>query len=199
MMLINRRAFLVAGGVTILALGAMGGYGYHAFVAGAPLTNGSYVGQEFLYVTLLLVVLVILLFLRIYLRSRNIGRELDKLIEVTRYRGLSSAQNLNRLGPIGTQIAELYEHLNALSERKSLKISSLAELSEFLMNNVAVPALVATVDGKVVYVSRVFTERTKRSKNEVIESRIEEQAPGVDFSDVVAELEGLDLRATSDA
>ena len=57
------------------------------------------------------------------------------------------------------------------------------------MNNVSVPAVAATVDGSVVYVSRVFTERSKRARNELMEAGLEELTPGVQFADVLAELE----------
>lgn len=186
MILIGRRAFVVLALVVVLATAALGIYGYKAIGTGA---GGAFAGQEFLYVALLLVVLEILAFARVFVRSRNIERELDKLIEITRFRGLSSAHNLNRLGPIGSQISRLYDQLNALSERKSLKIGSMSELIEFLMNNVSVPAIAATVDGKVAYASRLLSERMKRGKNELIGDRVDELAPGIQFSEIVAELE----------
>ncbi len=186
MILIGRRALLVLALVVVLATTALGIYGYEVVGTGA---GGTFGGQEFLYVALLIAVLEILVFVRVFIRSRNIERELDKLIEITRFRGLSSAQNLNRLGPIGAQISRLYDQLNALSEKKSLKIGSMSELIEFLMNNVSVPAIAATVDGKVAYASRLLSERTKRGKNELIGERVEELAPGLQFSEIVAELD----------
>ncbi len=189
MILIGRRALVVLGVIVLLATGFLGVYGYRAVVGDGAAAGRSFSAQQFLYVSLLVLVLEAILFVRVMLRSRNIGRELDKLIEITRFRGLSKAQNLDRLGPIGKQIGLLYEQLNSLSERKTLKISSLSELTEFLMNNISAPALATTVDGTVVYVSRTLTDRLKRSRNEVIDSRLEELAPGIVVAEVVAELD----------
>jgi PAS domain-containing protein len=186
MVLIGRRSFIFLGAVVILGTTALGVYGYRSFADSGP---AVFTGQRFLYVAFLFVVLEILLFMRVLLRSRNVGRELDKLIEITRYRGLPNARNLKRLGPIGDQISRLFDQLNSLSERKSLKISSLSELSAFLMNNVSVPAIVATVDGKVVYASRAFLERTKRPRNEIIDGQVDDLAPGIRFTEVTAELD----------
>lgn len=189
MILIGRRAFIIVGLVTLAATAFLGIYGYSLISGGAPDTGRNFSAQQFLYISLLLLVVEVILFVRVMMRSRNIGRELDKLIEITRYRGLSKAQSLDRLGPIGRQIALLYDQLNSLSERKTLKISSLSELAEFLMNNLSVPALAATVDGTVVYASRALSERLKRPRNEIVDSRLDEVAPGIAVSEVVAELD----------
>lgn len=189
MILISRRALLVLWVVVLMATGFLGVYGYQSIVAFASDSAGVFRAQQFLYLALLAFLVEGFLFLRTLLRSRNIQRELDKLIDITRFRGLSQVQNLGRLGPIGEQIHQLYDRLNALSERKTLKISSLSELTEFLMNNLSVPAAALTVDGKVCYVSRVLTERLKRARNELIDAKLESLAPGLSTADVVAELD----------
>lgn len=187
MILISRRAFVVLGVVVVVMTGLLGAYGYRSIA-----TLGSaalFAAQQFLYVSLLLVVVELILFGRVLARSRNIERELDKLIEITRFRGLPNARNLRRLGPIGEQISRLYDQINSLSERKSLKISSLSDLVEFLMDNLSLPAVAATVVGTIVYVSRVYTERMKRPKSELLDTRLEELVPGVSVSEVIGELE----------
>lgn len=187
MILISRRALIVLGTVVVALTGFLAAYGYRSIDALG--SGAAFTAQQFLYVSLLLIVVELILFIRALVRSRNIERELDKLIEITRFRGLPNARNLRRLGPIGEQISRLYDQLNSLSERRSLKISSQSELVEFLMNNLSLPAVVATAAGTVVYVSRAYTERLKRSKNELVDTRLEELVPGISVSDVVAELD----------
>jgi len=189
MVLIGRRVLIAASLLAVLATAFIGVYAYRTLAISGGGPASVFAGQQVLYVALLLVVVEAFIFVRIFLRSRNIERELDKLIEITRFRGLSSAHNLTRLGPIGAQISRLYDQLNSLSERKSLKISSLSELAEFLMSNVSVPTVAATVDGTIVYVSRVYTERNKRPRNEIVDGRIEDLTPGVEFSEVLVELD----------
>lgn len=189
MILIGRRALLFLWVVVLVVTGFLGIFGYQSIATAGSDAAVQFRAQQFFYLALLAFIIEAALFLRTLLRSRNIQRELDKLIDITRYRGLTEVQSLSRLGPIGDQIHRLYDRLNALSERKTLKISSLSELAEFLMTNLSAPAAATTVDGTVVYVSRALTEHLKRTRNELIDSRIEELAPGLLITEVVAELE----------
>ena len=143
--------------VFTLALGILG-YIFLQRVPNLP-EEGMLDAQLLLYLSFLFCLLLAGLHGYVFIRNRNILKELDKIIEMSMYNNFSPVQSLERLSTIGERIGQLYKNVSVVSEKRALKISSLHNLSQFLLNNIAQPVLVTDVRGVVTYLSKQFLER----------------------------------------
>lgn len=189
MILISKRMLLILAAVAVIVTLFLAAFGYRSMAGPGSNSSLLFTAQTFLYLGILLSIVEIFLFIRAAVRSRDIERELEKLIETTRYLGPSNARKLRHLGPIGGQIERLYGEINDLSERRALKIGALSELAEFLMNNLQLAAVAATIDGTIVYASRSFLERTKRTRSETIDTDLGALVPDVSLEEVLIDLD----------
>ncbi|HUZ17889.1 MAG TPA: hypothetical protein VMV68_05845 [Spirochaetia bacterium] len=168
----------------------IGIFGYFSTVgSGGGAAERTFQAQQVLYVSLLVLIAEIFASVQVFRRSRDLIRELDKIIELSKHSGFSPTGNVRRLGPIGARIDLLYHSLSSLNDKKTLKISALSGLVEFLCDNIALPLVVTTVTGTIVHASRSLAERVKFSQAELMERPIEEILHGIAFAEVAAEID----------
>ena len=146
-------------------------------------------GETLLYLAIVLAALLAVFMLSIVLRSRNITRELDKVIDIARYVSFSFQGSLRRLGPLGARIQSLNERLADLNEKRSLRISSMGAINAFLLNNIRLSVLITDITGKLTAASPRAAEKLGRERSEMVGRFIEEVLEGVDFQAVVSRLE----------
>jgi PAS domain-containing protein len=142
-----------------------------------------------LFLGIVFCLLILLLFAALLLKSFNVSRELDKQISLAQVGSVSVGESLRRLGPLGGKIRLLQAGVQELSQRRSLRISSLSGILDFLLNNTEVPLLVLDLAGGIEAVSRGFLERNKKQAGEVVGRHIAEVDPEVPFPEVVARME----------
>jgi PAS domain-containing protein len=128
-------------------------------------------------------------FALVLLRSHSISRELDKITEMTRYGNFSIGGSLQRIGPLGEKIGQLNQRLTELNTMKSLRISSLAAINAFLLNNSRLALLITDITGKITRVSARALEKLKVEANEVVGRHITAVLPELDFQNAVAKIE----------
>lgn len=121
--------------------------------------EGRYYGEILLYLSLLFSIIIAVMYSFIFFRNKNILKELDKIIEMSLYSNFSPEQSLKRLSTIGEKIGQLYKNVNAVSEKRALKISSLHGLNTFLLDNVSLPLVITDVRGVVTAASKDFRDR----------------------------------------
>jgi PAS domain-containing protein len=146
-------------------------------------------GETVLYLSIVFSAAILLSFSFVLLRSRNISRELDKISDMTRYGNFSIAGSLGKLGPLGDKILQLNQRLTELNEMKSLRISSLASINAFLLNNSRLALLVSDITGKITNVSARFLEKLKIERGEVVGRHITEVLPDLDYQSAIAMIE----------
>jgi signal transduction histidine kinase len=146
-------------------------------------------GETVLYLSIVFVIAILLAFSVVLLRSRNIARELDKISDMTRYGNFSIEGSLGRLGPIGEKIRQLNQRLTELNAMKSLRISSLAAINAFLLNNSRLGLLITDITGKVTSISARGLEKLKKESGEVVGRHITEVLPELDFQANIASIE----------
>ena len=112
-----------------------------------------------LYLSLLFSLLIGTLNGYIFIRNRNILKELDKIIEMSTYNNFSPVQSLERLSTIGEKIGQLYKNISVVSEKRALKISSMHNVTQLLLNNIPLPVIITDVRGVVTYLSKQFREK----------------------------------------
>ncbi|MBT3272098.1 MAG: PAS domain-containing protein [Spirochaetales bacterium] len=169
---------------------ALGLYGYGAIQdSGYPESGGKVEAERFLYIAIVGCSIIIIVFLFFAGRTLHISRELDKMIDLNKRGDFSPELSMKKLGRIGEQITLLYFSLNALNEKKGLKISALSGLVELLVDNLNSPLLVTDVQGTIVYVNRLFTEKLELNRAEIMNRNIGNVLPDAPFRDTVLELD----------
>jgi PAS domain-containing protein len=146
-------------------------------------------GESFLYLAVVFATFIGIFVLSILLRSRNITRELDKVVDIARHGSFSFGESLKRLGPLGPRIQSLNARLTDLNEKRSLRISSMAAINAFLLNNIRLQVLITDITGKLTGVSPRAAEKLGIERLELVGRFINDVLEEVDFQAVVSRLE----------
>ncbi len=94
MVLAGRKALIVLfvwGAASILFLGS---WGYSLFVRADLAASPRFLGERLLYAGIVCACVFLVLFFRLFLRSRGVIRELDRLVELSKHGGLPSSAGL---------------------------------------------------------------------------------------------------------
>jgi hypothetical protein len=152
-------------------------------------TSGTTQAETTLFLGIVFCILILLVFAALLAKSFNVSRELDKLISQAQSGSISIEESLRRLGPLGGKIRLLQSRIQELSERRSLRISSLSAILELLLNNTELSLLVLDLAGGIEAASRGFLEQNKKQVAEVVGRHIAEVDPETKFPELVARME----------
>ena len=179
-------SFVFAAIAAILAL-SVGGY----LIINGSIDSGTEKSraESVLFAGIVISTLMLLALVVVAGRTRRISRELDRMIAVNRYGEFSPEMSLKRFGRIGEKITLLYFRLNALSEKRSLKISALSELTQILMTNVATPLFVTGPTGEIEYANSSGGAHLGTTRSELKNSNVGDVFDWIDLHEVVARLE----------
>ncbi len=174
MILLPRRIWIVLVIVFAAAVVGIGVFAYTSMTGSVELdrTELENRAEEILFASLVAAAILVAVVAATAGRTLYVSRELDKLIELSRIGDFSPETSVRKLGRIGEQIAMLYFRLNALNEKKSLKISAMSHLMDFLTSNIGLPLFVTDVAGIIVYVSSKYTERFDVARSEVLHTSV---------------------------
>lgn len=175
MILINKRLLVILAIVVIAASLGAGLFGYQKILGSEGLTGESikFQAESFLFYFFVTAIILIIGFTALLLRVRNVDKQLDRLIEMSRYSDIYPARHFIGLGPLGERLRLLYRNINNLNIRKTMKISALANLNEFMMNNINLPMLVTDVTGSILYSSTAFSDKYNSTKGDLKTSKID--------------------------
>ena len=191
MILLKRSTAVVLYVLFTVSIVAIGIYAYLELGGEPPETRLELKAkaESILYISLTGAVVILIAFITVSWRTLSLYRELDKLIELNKREDFSPELSMKKLGPIGERITLLYYSLNTLNERKTLKISGLSSLADFLMDNIDIPLLATDVQGYIRYSSRSLVESMELPRAELIGKNAEELFPDVPFRESVLELD----------
>jgi hypothetical protein len=156
--------------------------------AGYDAGERKYQAELFLYTCIIAAITCLFCFLFIMARSRNIVKNLDKLIEMSQTGGFSSTQGLEKLGGIGMRIKKLYFNLDNLNEKQSLKISTQSSVIQLLLTLLPFPLIMTDIDGKITGISRVYEEGHHLKKDSIKNHFIGDVIPAIGFNTIIKEL-----------
>jgi signal transduction histidine kinase len=145
--------------------------------------------ETVLYLAIVFAAAMLLVFAYVLLRSRNLTRELDKIADMTRYGNFSIEGSLQKIGPLGEKIGQLNQRLTELNTMKSLRISSLAAINSFLLNNSRLALLITDITGKISRVSARCLEKLSVESSDVVGRHITTVLPELDFQAAAARIE----------
>ncbi len=190
MILINKKLLLLfALIVTGFTLGG-GLFGYNTIISSKTFTGAAikFQAERFLFYSFLATTLLITGYAIILFYSRHVDRQLDKLIEMSRYSDIYPEKHFIGFGPLGERLKLLFKNINNLNIRKTLKISALANLNEFLMKNINLPVIVTDITGMVLYTSAGFLEKFKYNKGDLKSKKIDSVFPELIIPTLILEL-----------
>lgn len=190
MILINRRLLIILAVLVITASLGAGLFGYQKILDSAGLSGEAirFQAESFLFYFFVTAAVLITGFTALLLRVRHVDRQLDRLIEMSRYSDIYPAKHFVGLGPLGERLKLLYRNINNLNIKKTMKISALANLNEFMMNNINLPMLVTDVTGSILYSSTAFTDKSNSTKGDLKTSKIDSVFPELNIPALMLEL-----------
>ena len=177
----------------ILAVAAFIFIGIHGYLTFSELDKGDamsikYFAENFIFYIIVLLIILTTVFVSALVKSNNIYKELEEVIQLSRQGKYSGGAQLRKLGVLGDKIIEINARLNSLNEMKSLKISSLSNIVNFLLDKTEAAALVLDAQGMITKISRRLPEQLGVSEKDLINKYAENIFDQFNFSNVMIEL-----------
>lgn len=175
MILINRNLLIVLAVLVIAASVGAGIFGYQVLLNSEGLQGSEirFQAESFLFYFIITAAVLTTGFSVLLFRVRHVDRQLDKLIEMSKYSDIYPAKHFVGLGPLGERLKLIYRQINNLNIRKTMKISALANLNEFLLNNISLPLVVTDVTGIILYSNSSFADKFSSTRGELKSSKID--------------------------
>lgn len=174
----------------VLAFLFIGIHGYLTFsnVQTSEFLSLKYFAENFVYYIIILLIVLTIVFISTLVKSKNIFKELEKVIELSKQGKYSSGLQLKKLGRLGSKIIEINTHLNKLNEMKSLKISSMSNIVNFLLDKAETPMLLLDAQGMIIKSSRNLVEQMEINEKDLINKYAENIFDKFNYSTVLVEL-----------
>ncbi len=195
MLLIRKSGFMLVLGIcaAIIIVSAAAAY-YMLYSAGmqAESITGAdlrFLAEKILFAGLIELIVLITVFIVLFTRSRDISKDLDKLIKQNRLNSASTVTGLLTLGETGKQLNILFRQLEEISYKRGLKIGALSNVAEFLSQHIESHVTIVDVTGRIIQVSRGSLETAGKNRNEIVDRTIDILAGDIQFTSVLSELE----------
>jgi len=165
-------------------------YSYFALnnISSEEISSFRFFAENFVYFTLILIVIMTFVFINTIIKSRNIYRELDKAIELSRQGKYFSGKQLQKLGLLGEKISEINAQLNSLNEMKSLKISSLSNAINLLLEKSKLNIMLLDAQGQISKVSDQLLAELQIEDKDIIGQYAENILENLSYSNAINEL-----------
>lgn len=175
MILINRNLLIALAVVVITAAIGAGVFGYQEILGSEGLSGEAlrFQAETFLFYFIFTAFVLGAGFTVLFLRVKHVDRQLDKLIEMSKYSDIYPAKHFVGLGPLGERLKLIYRQINNLNIRKTMKISALANLNEFLLDNITLPLVVTDVTGIILYSNKTFAEKFNSTRSDLKSGKID--------------------------
>lgn len=185
MLALRRRALLVH---TLLGLGLLLGLGVFGYLTIGALPESKAAAERFLMLSALLAILYGIGVGVLWRRANDLNRTLRRAELRLRQGGFSSKEYFatRRLGGLGEQLSRIYESVEEISEKKSLRIGALGALNQFMLQRSDERLLVINGAGRIFQVSTPFLEGLERRRPELIGEDVTRVLPEFDIDAVVA-------------
>jgi len=190
MIIISKRDLLMLGLVstgTVLLLGALG----YSFFSNPDIElrlGSKLMAERFLFISLGVAVIFLVLYGATLVRSLNVSREIEKMIERTGSGDYRPEKSLRKLGNFGDQISRLHTRLSEINRKQAMKIASQSLLIGFIAGNMEQPFLICDVIGRIHYISKGYLEKRKVSRSELTGTFVENLSSDIVTQLIVAEV-----------
>lgn len=149
----------------------------------------KYEMENFIFATILVLLVVFLFFIGFIRSSENILKRLDKMIQLSEYGKHDVSAHMEKMGTLGRKFNYLTHHLNNLNDMRTLKISSLSGIVDFLVGRSDEALFLTDAQGNILDCSRKFEkELMKDDKKNMIGKNMNEFLVDEDFRSLLSEL-----------
>ncbi len=124
--------------------------------------------ERLIFTGILVAIIIIAIYIIMAYKNIKVLKNLDKLIELSKYGNYEFKKELSKLGALGERIQTLFKQTTFMSEKKSFKISSMANLNHYLLENIDLNLIVCDVEGTIVNCSLSFYKKFKTEASEVL-------------------------------
>ena len=149
----------------------------------------KYQVENFIFASVLLVLIVYLFLVNFIKTSTNVLKKMDKMIELSDYGKHDIGAHLKEIGPLGDKVKYLLFYLNQMNDMKSLKISSLANMNEFLVQKTDETLFLLDYKGEITDCSDKLTKKLDVKKENFTGKMADEIFDNITADEVFRELE----------
>lgn len=124
--------------------------------------------ERLVFAGIIFSIIIIAIYIITVYKNTKVLKNLDKLIELSKYGNYEFKKELSKLGDLGDRIQTLFKQTTFMSEKKSYKISSMANLNNYLLENIGLNLVVCDVEGMIVNCSLSFYKKYKTEASDVL-------------------------------
>ncbi|MDC7124393.1 MAG: hypothetical protein PQJ46_02420 [Spirochaetales bacterium] len=191
MLIIKKSALIISGIFITAATAAVSILAYIRIESASEKTPQElqFIAERYLFNGLLITIAIVIIFIFLITKSRNIIKELDKIIKRKQIDSDSIEKSLNRLGACGKKIQSLFTQINTISEKRKQKISvmnnTIEKLSHFINEKVAVIDL----NGQIIYTGNSVFGKEKLGRKELKKNNISLITGKIHIKPIISNLE----------
>lgn len=149
----------------------------------------KYEVESFIFASIIMTLAVYLFLIYFMRKSYNILRHLDRLIELSEYGKHDVSGHLRSMGKLGTKINYLIHNFKALSDMKSLKISSLSRINNLLIEQGRIPLFLMNRHGNIVNCNNLFLSEIQANRDNIIKHNVNDIFEGMDYEELFFDIE----------
>lgn len=149
----------------------------------------KYYAENIIYIILITIIVTNIFTLRIILKNKSVFKVLDKIIDLSQYGNYNCQDLLKRLGVLGEKINFILFQLTDLNLKEALKISSLANTRDFLLESIQSNILLLNSQGTVIKCSKEFEKSFNLADIYFINKNIRDLLTDIDFDGIILSLE----------
>lgn len=150
--------------------------------------NLKYYSETFILLVILFLLILFYLFIHLLTRNKDIYKELDKVIDLSRQGNLLSESQLKKIDLLGEKIMEINGILNSLNEKKTLKITAQSNLINFLISHVNKNMLVTDIQGRIERVTPTLLHKFNVEEKDITGEFINVFVQNLNFSVITNDL-----------
>lgn len=158
----------------------------------------KYEVENFIFASIMLVLIVFFFLVNFIRTSNNVLKRMDKMIELSSYGKYDVGEHLKRLGKLGERVNYLIYHLDSLNNMKTLKISSLSQMNEFLMKRSREALFLMDRYGMITNCSEALPEKLKTGMGSFMGREFKDVFGGIDLEGLFFALERSRQAATKE-
>ena len=192
MLLIKRSTVITLLVLAAVSVAAMAAGAYILVTAAGELSPDElrFQAEKVLFSGVILTCIVIAAFITVLIKSRNINRDLNKLVRQNRLNPEATGPGLLKLGETGQKLNQLYQQIEEISIKRGLKISALSKVNEFLSHNIAESIVLIDVSGRVIQASLGYLEKNGLNRTEAVDHQLPLlSVGGVELLSIISRLE----------
>lgn len=186
MLLIKKSAIIFTWIFTQATILAMSIYGY-LMLSKINKENNlgiKYLAENYIYYSMIILVLLLCTFSVMFYFSYRVFNLLDKISKLSKDGNVNIEIYIKKLGVLGEKINNIISNINDLNLKKSVKISSLSKLNEFLVENFNLNMLLLDFRGIINFSSKEILKNLKVTKDYFVGKDISEIVSTIDFEEL---------------